>query len=141
MKIQVKVSPKIIVELEAEKQKDLFFSVASAFEVFGSSCCGLCGSTDIVPVRRTVTTIKGKKTESWDFAEYHCQAHLDGNKRCGARLSMGTINDDTGTLFPVRRLVNGERPATKAEKDQGINGDYGDHNGWHRFKGKAGDDE
>lgn len=140
MKAQVKVSPNVIVEVEGAKQKDIFKAVCSAHEVFGEKKCGLCGSSEIVPVWRTVTTVKGKKTETYEYPEYHCQAVKDG-QRCGARLAIGTINDDTGTLYPIRKLVNGERPATKSEKDAGNSGNYGKHNGWHRWKPKPGDEQ
>lgn len=133
MKAQIKVSPSTIIEVEADKQKDLFKAVTSAHEVFGEKCCGLCGSTNIRPVWRTATRHIGKKVEVFDYPEYRCDNVLDNGQRCGARLSIGTINDDTGTLFPVRRLIDGKRPATKAEKDQNINGSYGPHNGWYRF--------
>lgn len=136
MKAQVKVSPGLIIEVEASKQKDLFKAIASAHEVYGQPICGLCGSTDVVPVHRTVTTVKGKKPETFEYAEFHCRGKHQG-KRCGARLALGNINDDTGTLFPIRKLVNdGERPANKAEKDAGNDGEYGTHNGWHRYSGK-----
>jgi hypothetical protein len=137
MKIQVKVAPGIIVDVEGQKQKDLFKAVASAHEVFGAKNCGLCGSTDILPTWRTVTTVKGKKTETYEYPEYQCQARDDSGRRCGARLALGTINDDTGTLFPIRKLVDGKRPATKAEKEAGNSGTYGPHNGWHRWEKDA----
>lgn len=131
MKIQVKVSPAVIVELEAAKQKDLFKLMASAHEVFGEKCCGLCKSTDIVPRWRTATRVEGKKVETFEFPEYHCQ-----NPKCRARLALGTINDDTGTLFPQRRLLpNGKVPGKKDNKDQAS---YGPHNGWSTYRpGKA----
>lgn len=130
MKAQVKVSPTIIVEVEAGKQKDLFKAVASAHEVFGEKKCGCCGGTNVAPVWRTVTTVKGKKTETFEYPEWHCQ-----EPKCRARLALGTINDDSGTLYPQRKLVDGQRPPTKEEREQG-KGTYGPHNGWHRYQGK-----
>lgn len=136
MKCQVKVSPSTIVEVEGAKQKDVFKAIASAHEVFGEKQCGCCGSTNIVPAWRTVTVLKGKKSETYEFPEYHCKAVNDGGRRCGARLSLGTINDDTGTLFPQRKLVDGKRPPTKKEKEAGINGDYGPTQGWTIYRGE-----
>jgi hypothetical protein len=144
MKAQVKVGPGLIIEVEAGKQKDLYKLIASAHEVFGEKCCGLCGSENIVPVWRTVSVARGKKMETFEFPEWHCNGVLENKERCGARLSLGTINDDSGTLFPQRRLVfepkdvkrTHGRPATKEEKEKGINGEYGRHRGWTRFKGK-----
>lgn len=129
MKAQVKVSPTTILEIEAPKQKDLFKAMASAHEVFGEKACGCCKGTDIVPVWRTVTVVKGKKTETYEFPEYHCRS-----QGCFARLSLGTMNDDSGVLFPKRRLLpNGKPPG----KDEGDKATYGPHNGWTKYKGPA----
>lgn len=135
MKAQVKVNSTTIVEVEAGKQKDLFKAIASAHEVFGEKKCGLCGGTDILPVWRTVTTVKGKKTETYEYPEYHCQGVAQG-KRCGARLALGTINDDSGTLYPTRKLLPNGQPVTKEQRDKGETGTYGAHRGWHRFVAK-----
>lgn len=143
MKAQVKVSPSVVVEVEAPKQKDLFKTMASMFEVFGVKKCGLCGSPDIVPVWRSVTKVEGKKMETFEYPEYHCKDHLEDGRRCGARLALGTINDDTGTLFPIRKLVDtpqGQRPPNKDEKKAG-KGAFGPHEGWHRFVPKGGDED
>jgi hypothetical protein len=141
MKIQAKVSPTLIVELEGDKQKDLFKQFASATEVFNVGPCGLCGCKDVLPKWRVVTIIKGKKSETYEFPEYHCRGLLEDGRRCGARLTMSTQNDDSGNIYPNRKLVNGERPATKAEIDAGTYGDYGSHNGWYRFVKKSEGDE
>ncbi len=141
MKAQVKVSPVVIIEIEAVKQKDLFKAIASAHEVFGEKKCGLCGCTDILPVWRTVTQIVGKKSDTFEFPEYHCQGYdKTANKRCGARLALGTMNDDSGTIYPNRKLVNGERLPNKDERKKGL-GTYGPHRGWHRFVGKPEDEQ
>lgn len=132
MKAQVKVTPSTIIECEADKQKDLFKAVASAHEVFGEKKCGLCGSADIAPAWRTVTVVKGKKTETYEYPEYHCK-----NPACRARLGMGTINDDTGTLYPNRKLKADGQPLTKEDKENGVEGKYGGHQGWHRWKPQA----
>jgi hypothetical protein len=136
MEIQVKVNPTTIVTLEAAKQKDLFKLVASAYEVFGEKKCGLCGGTDIIPKWRVVTVLKGKKTETYEFPEYRCQGRLKDGTFCGARLNLSTINDDTGTIFPQRKLLaNGKPPG----KDDGDQAKYGSHNGWTRYKGEKAD--
>lgn len=140
MKAQVKVGPTTIIEVEATKQKDLFKAVASAHEVFGEKKCALCGCTDITPVWRTVTVVKGKKTETYEYPEYHCQGVANG-RRCGARLALGTINDDSGTLYPSRKLKDDGQPVTKEDRENGVEGKYGSHRGWHRFVKKDGDDE
>jgi len=133
MKLQVKVGPKIIIEIEAAKQKDVFKMAASAHEVFGEKSCGVCNGTDIYPAWRTVTVVQGKKVETHEFPEWHCSD-------CRARLSLGTMNDDTGILFPKRKLM----PATNTEKtngkppgkkDDGSKATYGPHRGWTTYKG------
>lgn len=124
----------ITIELEEAKQKDLFKAVTSVHEVFGEKCCGLCKSEDIVPVWRQASKQVGKKTETYDYPEWRCN-------KCFARLSMGTVHDETGTLFPQRRLVNGERPVTKEDRENGITGEFGDHNGWYKFRSNKNNEE
>jgi hypothetical protein len=133
VKAQAKVGPNLIVELEAAKQKDLFKALASAHEVFGEKECGLCKSKEIVPVWRTVTVVKGKKQETFEFPEYHCQ-----NQQCRARLSMGTMNDDSGTIYPKRKLLANGKPPGKDDGDQAT---YGTHRGWTKYRGPAGEGE
>ncbi len=128
MKAQIRPSKNILVEVEAETQKDLFKEIASAHEVFGEKKCGLCGCEDIVPAWRTVTTVKGKKTETWEYPEWHCS-----NLKCRARLSLGTLNDGSGRLFPNRKLLENGKPATGEDRD---NGRYGPHQGWTRYRGE-----
>ena len=118
MKAQVKVGPNILIEIEAETQKELFQEMASAFEVFGEKKCGLCGKDGIVPAHRSVT--KGKKT--YDYPEYHCS-----NPECRARLSLGTMLEG-GQLFPIRKLT----PEGKPNREEGT---WGKHNGWTKYKG------
>jgi len=137
MLAEVRVNPNMTVTIEAAKQKDLFKLAASAHEVFGEKSCGICGCTNIVPVWRTATTGAGKNVETFEFPEYRC---LGFDKKidafCRAKLCLGTINDDTGTLFPHRALVEsptGMRPPTKAEKKAGNSGKWGPHRGWHRY--------
>lgn len=134
MEAQVKVGAATIIKVEAAKQKDLFKAIASAHEVFGEKCCGLCGSANITPVWRVVTVVKGKKTETYEYPEYHCQGRLDSGKRCGGRLSMGTINDDSGTLYPNRKLREDGQPVAKEDRESGVEGKYGPHNGWYRYQ-------
>jgi hypothetical protein len=102
----------LTVEVEGESQKDLFRELASAAEVFGEKCCGLCGDAAIVPVCRTV--------EKFDFFEWHCTG-------CGARLSMGQLKDGD-RLFPSRRLDAHGKPDRE-------HGTAGDHKGWSHYKG------
>lgn len=109
----------MMVEVEAETQKELFQQIALASEVFGEKKCGLCGSEDIFPAYRTVT--QGKK--SFEYPEYHCQ-----NPACRARLSIG-CNMEGGTLFPQRKLDDKGKPDRET-------GQYGKHNGWTKYRGE-----
>ena len=128
MKASVKVSPSIIIEVEGAKQKDLFKNISSAQEVFGEKFCGLCGSDDIFLAWRQAAKVTGRKSETFDFPEMKC-------RKCFAKLAFGTINDDSGTLFPQRKLSKEGQPLTKEQRDNG-EGEYGEHNGWFKFKGQ-----
>ena len=135
MRAQFKVSNKLIIDVDAPKQKDLFKCLASAQEVFGEECCGLCGSKNIGPIWRTSTKVEGKKVETFEFPEWKC---FD----CPGRLAMGTINDDTGTLYPIRKLSpETGLPVTKEESKRGVQGVYGKSRGWHKWQKKGGGDD
>lgn len=87
MQVQFKVSPRIIVTLEADKQSDMFEELSKVSEVFGQTNCGACQSEDIVYVTREVDENK--------YFELRC-------KKCGARLAFGQ-NKKGGGLFPRRK--------------------------------------
>lgn len=123
MKANIRVSKNVTLEIDGSKQKDLFKSICSAHEVFGETKCGLCQSENIVPVWRTAIKMTGKKQEVVDYPEYQC-------KDCFAKLALGTIHDDTGTLFPKRKLFNGQNPKNDDEREKAT---YGKHNGWFKF--------
>lgn len=107
-----------VVKVTGETQRDAFAQVAAAVEVFGETHCGLCGSTNIRPVHRVA--------DKYHFYEYHC---MD----CSARLALGQINDNSGQLFPVRKLIpSSGKPSFKI-------GVTGKHNGWTQFKGQPAD--
>lgn len=144
MKAQVKVSQNLTIEVEAENQKDLFKLIASTYEVFGEVRCGLCGSKSIRPRCRPAEG-KNRRREIYEFPEWRCDGlvkNAEGKTvRCGAKLSLGTMNDGTNTLFPHRKLIVDKEPdrgrtPTKEELDKGISGKYGPHNGWTRYKGE-----
>lgn len=93
---------KVSVEIEAESQKEVFAKLSSVQEVFMEPCCGACGG-DYKFVYRTASKVVGKKTETYEYPELQCV-----NKDCKCRLGFGTINDNTGTLFPKRGFMNEE---------------------------------
>ena len=108
-----------IVKVIGETQRDAFEAMAGACEVFGETTCGLCGSANIRPVHRIA--------DRFHFYEYHCQ-----EPGCRARLSLSQINDSTGNLFPVRKLMPNGKPNFQR-------GDYGPHRGWTKYKGEPAD--
>jgi hypothetical protein len=124
MKAQVKVNSKVVVEVEGETQKALFQEMSRACEVFGETKCALCNSEDIRPAVRFVT--KGKKT--YDYHEMVCQ-----NSKCRAKLTYGQ-NMEGGTLFPIRKLTKEGKP----DRDEG---QYGNHNGWTKYRGEPKEEE
>ena len=118
MKATIKLN-NILVEVEAEKQNELFSQLAQVSEIFGESKCGLCGGTAIKPTVRHVTS--GKKT--YDYYEWVCL-----NQACRAKLSLGQ-NLEGDTLFPKRKLDPKGKPDSE-------NGKYGKHNGWSKYRGE-----
>lgn len=120
MKAQIKVG-NLVVEAEGSTQEDLFMEVASVHEVFGETHCGLCNSNNVRPNVRVATVQKGKKLETYTYCEMQCCS-------CGASLSYGKRNDDTGRLFPKRKLDDKGKPDLE-------NGDYGKHRGWTKYRG------
>lgn len=119
IEIQIKLAGgQRIVKVSGETQRDAFAEMAAAVEVFGETNCGLCGSANVRPVHRTV--------DKFHFYEYACND-------CDARLSLGQLSDNSGGLFPVRRLI----PAT-GKPDFKL-GTPGRHKGWTQFKGQPAD--
>lgn len=104
-----------IIQVEGETQKDLFEQMAAAYEVFNETTCGLCGSTNIRPVHRVA--------DKYHFYEYACQ-----EPGCWARLTFGQPSDNSGGLFPVRKLLPNGKPSWK-------DGQEGPHRGWTKYRG------
>jgi hypothetical protein len=91
MKIFYKVNDKLTFELEAEGQKEIFKELATIQEIFSEEKCGLCGSTNIKFVVRSV--------DGNDYYELRCND-------CGAVLAFGQ-HKKGGTLFPKRKDDDG----------------------------------
>jgi hypothetical protein len=104
-------SGRLNVEVEGEKQKDVFMELARFQEVFEHSKCGKCGSDDVRFVVRSV--------DDNEFYEIHCQ-------NCRARLAFGQHKGKEGTLFPRRK--DGEN-------------NWLPNNGWVKYNPKTGKDE
>lgn len=80
------------VEIDGDKQKDVFSELAKFQEVFENNVCGKCKETNIRFVVRTVGAN--------DFYELHCQG-------CKARMAFGQHQNKEGTLFPRRKDSDG----------------------------------
>lgn len=91
MKIFYKVNDKLTFELEGEGQKEIFKELATIQEIFSEEKCGLCGSTNIKFVVRSV--------DGNDYYELRCND-------CGAVLAFGQ-HKKGGTLFPKRKDDDG----------------------------------
>ena len=91
MKVKYKVSDKLGFELEGSGQKEVFKELALIQEIFGEEKCGLCGSSNI---RFIVRTVEGN-----DYYELRCAD-------CGALLAFGQ-HKKGGTLFPKRKDDDG----------------------------------
>jgi hypothetical protein len=88
MKAQIKVRGNLVIELEEEKQRDLFRAIASAQEVFSERRCGKCQASDLMFRVRT-------NRDEQEFFELVCL-------RCRAVLEFG-VHKTGGTLFPRRK--------------------------------------
>ena len=84
---EIKVNDKLTLKISAEGQKELFKDLSTVQEIFGENSCGMCGSTDIKYVVRTV--------DGNDYFELRCN-------KCGAILSFGQ-HKKGGTIFPKRK--------------------------------------
>lgn len=121
MKIQAKISPQIILEVDGETQKDVFDKLASASEIFGEKICGLCSCKELSFVKRTI--------DGNDYYELKCT-----NSECLAKLSIGQSKKNKGELFPKRKLISSGPQKGKPDTK---NGQYGSHNGWTKWMGKS----
>lgn len=89
---EIKVNDKLTLKISAEGQKELFKDLSTVQEIFGENSCGMCGSTDIKYVVRTV--------DGNDYFELRCN-------KCGAILSFGQ-HKKGGTIFPKRKDADGK---------------------------------
>lgn len=119
IEVQVKLAGGTrFVKCSGETQRDAFAEMAGVYEIFGETHCGLCQSTNIRPIHRVI--------DRFQFFEWACDD-------CYARLSLGQLSDNSGRLFPVRRLI----PST-GKPDFKL-GTPGKHRGWTQYKGQPTD--
>ena len=104
MKVQIKVNPTTIVEVEGKNIKEVMEALAEAEEVFAVSKCGLCGKEG---VRHQV-----RHVDKWVYYELACT-----NSDCRAKFSFGQTKE--GKLFPQRKTKDG---------------DWKPNGGWERYE-------
>lgn len=116
MRLTFQLSEKAAVELDSDSPVDLHKQLSSAFEAFGHTQCGACGSSNIVARARTVDSV--------DYLEWACQ-----ETRCRSVLSMG--RQKTGGQIYPRRRFHKEAPEVKSGKAEV--GDWIPNSGWQKF--------
>jgi len=126
MKAQLKVGPKLIIEVDGQTDTDLFAGLARAQEVFEHEKCGKCNSTDL---RFVVREVDGNK-----YYELHCR-----NLQCRARLAFGQAKEPKGELYPKRKFTslgkNEQKQRVKEKEYADKHFGYLEHNGWHKWEG------
>jgi len=85
MKVQMKVSPKIIIDINADEMTTVFEEIANAQEILGICECGKCKSQNIRYVVR-------EDSEANKYYEMRCQD-------CFAKIAFG-LNKKGGGMFP-----------------------------------------
>jgi DNA-directed RNA polymerase subunit RPC12/RpoP len=89
MKVQFKTNKNLIIEFEADTQRDVFEQLAKSQEVFSENVCGKCKKDD---VRYVVRTDKDENK----YYEINCQT-------CRAKLMLG-CSKLGGGLFTKKKL-------------------------------------
>lgn len=96
MKVQIKINPATILEVDGETPLDVFTKLAQLEEVFSIDRCGLCGS----PVHHVAREASG-----FMFYELRCQ---NIKKDCGAALRFGQPKEGKGILFVQKKDKQGQ---------------------------------
>lgn len=94
MEAKFRVNPNLEITIDTKTQKDMFWELASTYDVFGFEPCRLCGCEDTFFFVRKTKNEKGE----FEFPERKCS-----NAECGARL-MYSLNVKGGTMYPVRKV-------------------------------------
>jgi hypothetical protein len=104
-----RVSPDIMLKLEAPNQKELFEQMAAAAEVFGCwQQCGCCKSAAHKP-----RPVVRQNDKSQKFYELHCTT-----PGCRARFVFGQ-SQDMKTLFPQRKFPKSDPQAGQYKPNAG----------------------
>lgn len=116
-------------EFEGQGHLDVWKQIASFQEVFEEEKCGKCGSDNLQCKVRIAKDPK-KKEKEYQYPELLC-------KKCGAKLSYGIMDDDKGTLFPIR-FERSEGEYIKDADGKAIPvGNYG----WKKYNKETGKEE
>src|SRR5580692_7971130 len=99
MKAILKISDQVTIEVEAEKQTELFRGVAQALEAFSQTTCGLC-QAPAIPGHRVAA--------GNEFHEMRCT-----NPECGAR-SLGQHKERTRCSRSAASPMTAGRTARRA---------------------------
>lgn len=125
MKVKLKVSPTAIVEAGNDKSDmtEVFAELAKLTEVFAHDCCGMCKSTKIRFIMRTVNDN--------NFYEMRCDD-------CFARLQFGCSKESKGDLYPKRRWdsLSVSEKVSRADEEKTAKNGYLAHNGWYKYQKK-----
>lgn len=134
MKAIYRPTERVEFHIEGETPKDIFMGLAQTHEVFGESQCGQCGSTNIHYKVRSSTAKKGKNVgKSFTYYEIACGS-------CQCYLAVGQHNNDKGTLFPDRKLVDDHGEYVIKDGKKVFDKDY---LGWRKpqFRQNMGEDD
>jgi hypothetical protein len=125
MELLLRVAGNLTVKVEGKTHTELFDGLSQAQEVFNTSECGACKSTDL---RYVVRENDGNK-----YYELHCQ-----NPKCRARLPFGQSKTKTGELYPKKRFASlgksekKKRAAEQAHAEK--NGGFLPNMGWYKYQ-------
>lgn len=109
MKIQKKISPTTIVEVEGDTVAELFEHLGEAEQVFGfADKCGLCGCAQLRHQARMAQ-------DKYKYFELVCT-----NRECRAKFTFGQSSTTKGMLFPQLKDKSGQ---------------YKANGGWERWEG------
>lgn len=114
MKVEYKASELFTVTAEGNTHTELWSNLAGLAEVFGVEKCGMCGSHELLPIKRVVD----------DVSHYELTC-----KKCRARLTLAQ-NKTGSSLYPRRKYhkLQSEVQAGRAKVD-----DYIPNNGWEKW--------
>ncbi len=130
MQVQLKVSDKVTIVADGEKQTEVFENLAAMQEVFGEEKCAKCEGKGGAGLTFGVR----KDDEENKYYELRCN-----DFKCKGKLSFG-VNKKGGTLFAHRyqtEKVNGETVKVKVDGKNVVKGKWG----WVIYNKETGKEE